>query len=300
MDYPGQVSTSSIQRKSGLYRNLENMDLTGILEIAGRTDTGRVREQNEDSIGEEVELGTVVLADGMGGYHGGEVASAIAVNTILNHLHEHLPGISTAQIDKRTGYCRETLVCQAAIEEANATIVKAAQSQPQYRGMGTTVVVGVFFDNKLSVSHVGDSRMYRFRDNRLERITADHTLLQELVDRGFYTEEEANESLNKNLVTRALGVEEDVVVDMHETSVETGDIYLLCSDGLTDMVSDQEISATIKTFVNNLQDIADNLVELANEHGGRDNVSVVLARPLKPFPAPPENWLKRLINLIFQ
>jgi protein phosphatase len=275
------------------------MDLTGLLEIAGRTDTGKVREQNEDSIGEEIELGAIVLADGMGGYHGGEVASAIAVNTILNHLHEHLPGIKTAQIDKQTGYCRETLICQAAIEQANATIVKAAQSQPQYRGMGTTIVLGIFFDNKLSVTHVGDSRMYRFREECLEQITADHTLLQELVDRGFYTEEEAHESLNKNLVTRALGVESDVVVDMHETSVQAGDIYLLCSDGLTDMVTDQEILATIRTFTNSLQDVADNLVALANEHGGRDNVSVVLARPLKPFPAPPANWFKRLFNFIF-
>ena len=275
------------------------MDLTGLIEIAGRTDTGKVREQNEDSIGEEIELGAIVLADGMGGYHGGEVASAIAVNTILNHLHENLPGIRTSQVDKQTGYHRETLICQAAIEQANTTIVKAAQSQPQYRGMGTTIVLGVFYDNKLSVTHVGDSRMYRFREDHLEQITADHTLLQELVDRGFYTEEEANESLNKNLVTRALGVESDVVVDMHETAVSTGDIYLLCSDGLTDMVTDQEILATIKTFLNDLQDVADNLVGLANEHGGRDNVSVVLARPLKPFPAPPENWLKRFFDFIF-
>lgn len=276
------------------------MDLTGLLEIAGRTDTGKVREQNEDSIGEELELGTIVLADGMGGYHGGEVASAIAVNTVLNHLHDHLPGLGVGNIDRQTGYSRETLLCQEAIEHANAMIARAAETQPQYRGMGTTIVVGVFFDNKLSVSHVGDSRMYRFRNNCLEQITADHTLLQELVDRGFYTEEEANESLNKNLVTRALGVESDVVVDMHETVVEPGDIYLMCSDGLTDMVSDQEISATIKTFIKNLQDVADGLVELANEHGGRDNISVVLARPLKPFPAPPESWLRRILKFIFK
>jgi len=180
------------------------MDLTGSLEIAGRTDTGRVREQNEDSIGEEVELGIIVLADGMGGYHGGEVASAIAVNTILNHLHDELPKIHPGQIDKGTGYCQESLIAQAAIRDANQTIVKAAQSQPQYRGMGTTIVLSLFFDNKLTVAHVGDSRMYRYRDGILERLTTDHTLLQETVDKGFYTPEEARESINKKLVTSAL------------------------------------------------------------------------------------------------
>ncbi|MGV6817166.1 MAG: Stp1/IreP family PP2C-type Ser/Thr phosphatase [Thiotrichales bacterium] len=275
------------------------MDLTGSLEIAGRTDTGRVREQNEDSIGEEVELGIVVLADGMGGYHGGEVASAIAVNTILNHLHEELPKIRPGQIDKATGYCQESLIVQAAIKDANATIVKAAQSQPQYRGMGTTVVLGLFFDNKLTVAHVGDSRMYRYRDGILERLTTDHTLLQELVDKGFYTAEEASESLNKNLVTRALGIEADVVIDIHETGAKTGDVYLLCSDGLTDMLSDDDIALTIKTYQSDLQELANSLVNLANVKGGRDNVSVVLARPITPFPAPKPNWFKRILEFLF-
>ncbi|HHJ19309.1 MAG TPA: Stp1/IreP family PP2C-type Ser/Thr phosphatase [Gammaproteobacteria bacterium] len=276
------------------------MDLTGMLEISGRTDKGRVRDHNEDSIGEEVELGTVVLADGMGGYHGGEVASAIAVNTILNRLHEELPEIEPGTIDKKTGYSKESLLARTAIDEANQTIAKASQTQPQYRGMGTTVVLGLFYDNKLTFAHVGDSRMYRIRDQKLEQLTVDHTLLQELVDRGFYTPQEAQQSLNKNLVTRALGIDQQVEIDVHETAAQTGDIYLLCSDGLNDMVIDEDILATVNTFADNLQDVADNLVTLANEKGGKDNVSVVLARPLKPFPAPPLRWHKRLIRKLFK
>ena len=272
------------------------MDLTGTLEIAGRTDAGQVREQNEDSIGEEAELGAIILADGMGGYHGGEVASAIAVNTVLNYLHEHISDFPPGQIDKKSGHSKEGLHAREAITQANTSIVKAAETQPQYRGMGTTVVMGIFYDNKITAAHVGDSRMYRFRDDGLEQLTVDHTLLQELVDRGFYTEQEARESLNKNLVTRALGIDKEVVVDISETDVQPGDIYLLCSDGLNDMITDEEILATMSTFGDNLQDIADNLIKLANEHGGRDNVSVVLAKPVRPFPAPPRVWYKRFFG----
>ncbi len=274
------------------------MDLTGILEIAGRTDTGKVRNQNEDSIGEEVELGTVVLADGMGGYHGGEVASAIAVNTILHHLHENLANLRSGGIDKATGLACESIIAHEAIAEANRAIVRASESQPQYRGMGTTVVLGVFFNNRLTVAHVGDSRMYLLRNGVLEHLTIDHTLLQELVDKGFYTEKEARESLNKNLVTRALGIEQEVQVDLREVETQPGDIFLLCSDGLCDMISDEDILVTLKTFGANLQETADNLIRLANENGGRDNISVILARPLRPYPAPPPpRWYQRVFDL---
>jgi protein phosphatase len=275
------------------------MDLTGFLEIAGRTDAGQVRTQNEDSIGEEVELGAIILADGMGGYHGGEVASAIAVNTVLNYLHEHIPTFLPGQTDKKADLSKESLHIREAITQANTSIVKASETQPQYRGMGTTVVMGIFYDNRITVAHVGDSRMYRFRDDLLEHITVDHTLLQELVDRGFYTEQEARESLNKNLVTRALGIDKEVIVDIKEMEALPGDIYLLCSDGLNDMISDEDIRSTISAFSANLQDTADNLIKLANEKGGRDNVSVVLARPLMPFPAPSIAWYKRLFSFFY-
>ncbi len=272
------------------------MDLTGILEVAGRTDTGCVRSHNEDSIGEEIELGTIVLADGMGGYHGGEVASGIAVNTILNYLHDHLPRTKQNSLDKDTGLHQESLLAREAIAHANATIISTATTQPQYKGMGTTVVLGIFHNDKLTIAHVGDSRMYRYRNGVLEHMTVDHTLLQELVDRGFYTEEEARQSLNKNLVTRALGIENPVKVDVHETQTEPGDIYLLCSDGLNDMILDDDILLALTTFNHKLQDTADNLVKLAKENGGKDNVSVILARPIKPYPAKNPTWYSTIFS----
>lgn len=271
------------------------MNLKGKLEIVGRTDTGRVRSHNEDSIGEDIEIGTVVLADGMGGYRGGEVASAIAVNTILDELHKSIPGLTPGEMDEQTGYTRESIAARDSIIKANRTIHQASQSQPQYQGMGTTVALVIFSDNRVSVAHVGDSRVYRYRDGKLGQITVDHTLLQELVDRGFYTDEGARRSLNKNLVTRALGVEPTVAVDVKEEMALPGDIYVLCSDGLNDMVEDEEIYLTIKNFGDNLEEAADRLIELANRNGGKDNISVILARPIKPFPAQ-RGWVDKVTN----
>lgn len=271
------------------------MNLKGKLEVVGRTHTGRVRSHNEDSIGEDVEIGTVVLADGMGGYKGGEVASAIAVNTILSELHESVPSLIPGEMDRDTGYTNESLAARNAIIKANETIHKTSQSQPQYQGMGTTVVLAVFYDNRISIAHVGDSRIYRLRDDTLSQVTVDHTLLQELVDRGFYTDEEAKESLNKNLVTRALGIEPTVAVDVKEDLALPGDIYILCSDGLNDMVDDEEIHLTIKDFSANLEEAAERLIELANQKGGKDNISVILARPLKAFPGT-KHWYDKVTD----
>ena len=269
------------------------MDLIGILDIAGETNPGMVRTQNEDSIGEAAALGTIVLADGMGGYQSGEVASALAVNTILNYLHEKLPETPPGNTNPETGYSEESILARSSIKLANDAIFKAANNKKEYHGMGTTVVLGIFHDNRLTIAHVGDSRMYRVRDNVLELLTVDHTLLQELVDRGFYSQQEAEATLSKNLVTRALGIENSVAVDISEVEVLPGDIYMCCSDGLNDMIDDEDILLTINTFNDNLQATAEKLVALANENGGRDNVSVVLARPMKSFPA-----TKPLLNKI--
>ena len=161
--------------------------------------------------------------------------------------------------------------------------------------MGTTVVLAIFYDNRVSVAHVGDSRMYRFRDNQLKQVTVDHTLLQELVDRGFYSSDEAKESLNKNLVTRALGIEPTVAVDVQEDLELPGDVYIQCSDGLNDMIEDEEIYLTIKDFNANLEEAAEQLVELANKKGGKDNISVILARPLKVFPGK-KQWYEKVTD----
>lgn len=273
------------------------MNLKGILEIAGRSNTGLVRSNNEDKIGEDQEIGLVVLADGMGGYKGGEVASRIAVNTILEELRTEIPSLAPGEIDEQTGYTNESLAARKSVVKANEAIFSVSNTEPQYRGMGTTLVMGVFYDNQITIAHVGDSRMYRFRDGNFQQITVDHTLLQELVDRGFYTQEEANTSLNKNLVTRALGIEGSIAVDIKEDLAMPGDIYLLCSDGLTDMVDDQEIHATVKAFRDNLDQMADKLISVANENGGRDNVSVLLAKPNKEFPGK-KNWKKKFSKFL--
>jgi protein phosphatase len=151
--------------------------------------------------------------------------------------------------------------------------------------MGTTVVAALFFDNKVTIAHVGDSRLYRQRGDKLEQVTMDHSLLQELVDRGFYSAEEAQRAGNKNYVTRALGVEASVDVEIQEVPVGKGETFILCSDGLSDMVEDEDIHLTLNTFSANLDTVAKQLIQLANDNGGRDNVSVVMAHIVDAFPA---------------
>jgi protein phosphatase len=261
------------------------MSLRGKVRCVGLTDTGRVREHNEDTISCDAEIGLLVMADGMGGYNAGEVASGIAVKTIVNLVKEALEREDLQTPDIETGMSRSTIILRDAIHRANKIIFQTAKTQPQCDGMGTTVVSALFFDNHVSIAHVGDSRLYRMRGNRFEQITLDHSLLQELVDRGFYSPAEAQRAANKNYVTRALGVEPNVEVDIQEQPVSKGDIYVLCSDGLSDMVENDDIHLTINTFGDNLDTVAKQLIQLANDNGGRDNVSVVMAQVLDAFPA---------------
>jgi len=261
------------------------MSLKGKLTFVGQTDTGRVREHNEDTIASDVDVGLLVLADGMGGYNAGEVASGIAVKTITNLVREGLAREDLGALDRATGLTRPSIVLRDAITRANKIIYQTARSQAECEGMGTTVVAALFYDNKISIAHVGDSRLYRQRGSQISQVTMDHSLLQELVDRGFYSPEEAQRAANKNYVTRALGVEPQVEVEVQEHPVDKGDIFILCSDGLSDMVEDEDIRLTISTFGANLDTVAKQLIQLANENGGRDNVSVVLAQAVEPFPA---------------
>jgi len=261
------------------------MTLKGKLIFVGQTDTGRVREHNEDTIASDVDVGLLVLADGMGGYNAGEVASGIAVKTITNLVREGLAREDLGSLDRATGLTRPSIVLRDAITRANKIIYQTARSQAECEGMGTTVVAALFYDNRISIAHVGDSRLYRQRGSEIAQVTMDHSLLQELVDRGFYSPEEAQRAANKNYVTRALGVEPQVEVEVQEHPVDKGDIFILCSDGLSDMVEDEDIRLTISTFGANLDTVAKQLIQLANENGGRDNVSVVLAQAVEPFPA---------------
>jgi len=261
------------------------VSLRSRVQAVGLTDTGKVREHNEDSITWDGDIGLFVLADGMGGYNAGEVASGIAVKTIVNLVREAFLAQELEGIDKATGLHRPSIILRDAIARANKIIHQTSKSQSQCEGMGTTVVSALFHDNRVALAHVGDSRMYRLRKETFEQLTMDHSLLQELVDRGFYSPEEAQRATNKNYVTRALGVEPTVDVEVHEYPVEPGDWLMLCSDGLTDMVEDEDIHLTISTFGGNLDTVARQLVQLANDSGGRDNISVVLANVVELFPA---------------
>ncbi|HSG58188.1 MAG TPA: Stp1/IreP family PP2C-type Ser/Thr phosphatase [Woeseiaceae bacterium] len=261
------------------------MSLKGKINFAELTDTGRVRDHNEDAIGVNPDIGLMVLADGMGGYNAGEVASGIAVQIVSELAFEGANRENRDEIDPHSGMMRQSIVLRDAVYRANKIIFQTAQSQTHCEGMGTTIVACMFFDNRVSIAHVGDSRAYRVRDGGLEQLTMDHSLLQELVDRGFYSAEEAQRSTNRNYVTRALGVEPSVEVEVNEYDVLPGDIYLLCSDGLPDMVEDEDIHLTISTFNDSLDIVSKQLIELANDHGGRDNVSVQLAKVIAPFAA---------------
>jgi protein phosphatase len=261
------------------------MRLKGKFRCVGASDTGRVREHNEDTIGTDADIGLVVLADGMGGYKAGEVASGIAVRTVLTLIKEAVDREDLSLRDDESGLSRPGILLRDAIQRANKVIYQTAKTQAHCEGMGTTVVAGLFFDDRLTIAHVGDSRLYRCRDGKLEQVTQDHSLLQELVARGFYTPEEAQRAAAKNYVTRALGVEPTVDVEITEVPALKDDVYVLCSDGLSDMVEDDDIQLTINTFGANLETVAKQLVLLSNDNGGRDNISVVLVRVLDAFPS---------------
>ncbi len=262
------------------------MSLANSLEIATATDPGMVRSHNEDSIAADAEVGLVVLADGMGGYNAGEVASGIATTVITTELRQVVEATPPHSAKATEGETLAEKMLREQILKANTSIFRAAQSQPQYAGMGTTLVVALFYDNKVAVAHIGDSRLYRLRANKFEQVTRDHSLLQEQIDGGFISKQEARLSANKNLVTRALGIDASVEPEIHEYTAEVGDVYLLCSDGLCDMVSDEDISMALQTIGSNLKLCAQQLIQMANDNGGRDNVSVILVRVQRAFPAP--------------
>lgn len=271
------------------------MSLRGRIVVAGLTDTGLVRDHNEDAIGTDDALGLLVLADGMGGLKAGEVASAMAVELVTSELRSALRGIDAGGSDEQSGYANESLALGRAVVQANATIYQVAQTQPQCAGMGTTLVVLLFYDNRLTIAHVGDSRLYRMRGDEFEQVTVDHSLVQELVDRGFYTPEEARAATNKNIVTRALGIGAEVDYDMQEEVALIGDVLLLCSDGLSDMLEDAAIHTILRENQDNLEQAARRLVDAANDQGGRDNISVVLARVDRAFPVK-SGWLGRFVR----
>jgi PPM family protein phosphatase len=265
--------------------------LAAALEMVARTDAGVVRQHNEDAVFADAELGFAVLADGMGGYNAGEVASGMATTLLAENYARAMSAASSLGPDSLHPEAMHHRLL-AEISAVNAAIFEASVNQSRYAGMGTTLVAACFYDNHMSVAHLGDSRLYRLRRGRLEQLTRDHSLLQEQLDSGIINVQEARHSQNKNLVTRALGVDPIVETEIHDYDVAHGDILLLCSDGLNDMLDDEEIELILQAVGNDLPLAAEKLVEMANECGGRDNISVILVKVRGDFSASRAWWQK--------
>ncbi len=261
------------------------MNLAQSLEIASCTDAGIVRSHNEDSIASDASIGLAVLADGMGGYNAGEGASGMTTTVIATEMRRALANQRPFDLDAETGRPIGQRLLLDQIAKANTSVYQAAQTQPHYSGMGTTLVSALFYNNSVSFAHIGDSRGYRLRNGELVQITKDHSLLQEQIDNGVITPEQARFSHNKNLVTRALGIDPAVDAELTHCDARPGDVYLLCSDGLNDMVPDDDIGMTMQALSANLKLAAQQLVQMANDNGGRDNVSVILVRVLHDYAA---------------
>lgn len=242
------------------------------LDFALKTHPGLVRPLNEDAIGADPSCGLFALADGLGGYNAGEVASVMAISSVLERL-------SSALADSRgseNGFTPDEVIYDT-VGDINAAIYNAALNSAAFEGMATTLVLAWFLGDRLWVAHTGDSRLYRYRDDQLEQLTRDHSFSQELLDAGMVTEEEARILPAKNLVTRALGASPEIEPEIQDLDVATGDLLLLCSDGLTEMVGSYEIAGLLGAQAD-MHETARRLVDLANESGGRDNVSVILIR----------------------
>jgi serine/threonine protein phosphatase PrpC len=268
------------------------MNLSQSLQSASLTDPGRVRDHNEDCIESRPSIGLYVLADGMGGYNAGEVASGMATSLISDGVEEAWQPTATARMSREEAKALSEKLIREQILRANTAIFTTSQNNPECAGMGTTLVVCLFHDNFLTVAHIGDSRLYRLRGDSMEQVTRDHSLLQEQLDSGLITPEEAKLSQNKNLVTRALGIDPTVDPEIHVHETKPDDIYLLCSDGLSDMVEDEEIRLTMITLRQNPNLTVQQLIQAANDNGGRDNISAMLIRVAESYGVP-RGWLAR-------
>lgn len=240
--------------------------------LLGKTDTGRVRSSNQDNFTlQELSDGRsfAVVCDGMGGYNGGNIASEIATSAIREKLTELLSSSEKAA-DARS-------VLAEAIRYANRKVFEVASGDPELTNMGTTAVIVLYEgENRASVSHVGDSRAYRYRKGEFSQLTKDHSLVQMMVDNGSITAEEAREHPYKNVITQVVGKEEDPELSYLSLETEPGDLFLLCSDGLSNMVSDPEIAEILGNQPSADENVCIRLVEAANEAGGTDNITAVI------------------------
>jgi len=265
------------------------------LELACLTESGRVRARNEDTTAVDSDYGIAVVADGMGGHRSGEVASQMAVDFSLKRLRSKI-------IRLRDGILNQTPIqfANQIVGETNQKIHLAASQQTGCGGMGTTLALAIFHGQKVALAHVGDSRIYRLRAGKLQLLTRDDSLLCDQVEHGLIAAEDAADSHNRNMVTQALGIQASVTVHLQEEDLLVGDVYLLCTDGLSDLVEESDLELIVDALKTNLPMAASHLVQLANDNGGYDNITVALARICEPVVEPepivePQGWLARLL-----
>ncbi len=253
-----------------------------ILDAAGLSDVGRVRSSNEDSFGYDEGRGIFVVCDGMGGHAAGEVASRIAVDTVLGYFRKREPAVE--QDDYLEDAPLGARLLAEAVKQANDAILGYAVAHKNTSGMGTTLVAARFSESTVSIANVGDSRIYLFREGELLQLTEDHSLVMEQVRRGMLTLEEAKRSSAQNIITRALGTDETTLPDLGEFPAQSGDVLLLATDGVLRHVGDNEIR-DILLQIPSLKAACANLIDAANEGGGDDNSTCVLVRVCNGVPA---------------
>jgi PPM family protein phosphatase len=242
------------------------------LAYAWRTDRGLVREHNEDSVAVAPELGLLIVADGIGGANAGDVASRTAAEVITDQFRGHSPTVASQE--------EARLLAQEAVVAANKAVWAMAQRTPRYAGMGTTVVLGFVGPSWMVFAHVGDSRLYRLRDAKLQQLTKDHSFIQEVVDQGFFPSlaDAQRYGVKENILTRGLGTSPQVVVDSAAVALQQNDLFLFCTDGLTGMVADDVLARVMVTDGDDLDKLAAVLIDLACARGGVDNITVALLR----------------------
>lgn len=245
------------------------------LEVAGRSDVGRVRPSNEDNFGFDEQLGIFVVCDGMGGHAAGEIASQIAVESVLNFFRDRKPEVEESAYLEDAPLGARLLA--EAVKRANEAILAYADEHKNTSGMGTTLVAARFAEGLFSIANVGDSRIYLFREGQLLQLTEDHSLVMEQVRRGMITMEQAKKSSAQNIITRALGTDESTLPDLGEFPAQGGDVLLLTTDGVLRHVDDEEIRNVLLQLPS-LQAACDTLIDVANEGGGEDNSTCVLVR----------------------
>jgi len=246
--------------------------------VAGETNVGMKRNHNEDNFAILEEDHLYIVADGMGGHASGEVASQMAIDTLREFFKATAADPEATwpyKMDKARGYEENRLI--TGVKLANLRIYEAAQRDAKLRGMGTTLVAILVVEDGVLIGHVGDSRVYRVRDSKLEQLTEDHSLLNDYIKMKRLTEEEIANFPHKNVIVRALGMKDSVKVDTMLDGPKPGDVYMLCSDGLSGPVSDKEI-LELMTSTNDLKGVATRLIERANANGGPDNITVVACR----------------------